>query len=104
MPPSRRPDRVTSARNAQPFWNGYRVAFGGPHFVRWNEHIQGPDLAAMRVLFRLPYPVGWNRMEKAEPVGFGRAIPVPIEARVIRQYLDARPDDEEHEEHIEEVL
>ena len=104
MPPSRRPDRVTNARNAQPLWNGYRVAFGRPHLVRRNEHIQSPDLAAVPVVFGHPYPVPWNRMQKAEPVGIRRAIPVPIEARMVRQYLDAGPDDEEHEEHIEKVL
>src|SRR5438309_1140962 len=80
MPPSRRPDRVADARNAQPLWKCHRVVFGRP------------------------YPVHWHRMLKAEPFGFRRAIPVPIEARVIREYLDARPDDERHEEQIEEVL
>src|SRR6185312_3977300 len=103
MPPSRRPDRVTDARDAQPLWNRYRVASGRPYLLRWNEHIQGPNLAAVRVVLGPPHPVRWNRMQEAEPVGFRRAIPVPIETRVIGQYLDARPDDEEHEEHIEEV-
>src|SRR6185437_16024331 len=48
--------------------------------------------------------VRWDRMQKAEPVGFGRAIPVPIQARVIRQDLNAGPDDEKYKEHIEQVL
>src|SRR5579872_3299344 len=104
MPPSRRPDRVTDARNAKPPWNGYRVAFGCPYLLGWNEHVQDLDNAAAPVVRGPPHPVIRNRMQKAEPVGFRRAIPVPIKARMVREDLNARPDDEEHEEHIEEVL
>src|SRR6185312_15782612 len=92
------------SRNAEPPGNRYGVALGRPDLLWRNEHIEGPHLLAAPVVLGPPYAIFWNRVQEPEPVGIRRAVPVPVEARMIGQYLDTRPDDEEHEEHVEKVL
>jgi len=65
------PDRATNARNAEPFRNGHRV------------------------IFRLPNPVLRNFALEAKPLGARRATPLPIEAAVISEDLDACADDKQ---------
>ena len=74
MPPAGKPYRMTNARNAEPSRYGHRI------------------------VFRRPYPVCRNFMLEAKPLCTGRAVPPPIEARVICKNLDARANDEHHEE------
>ena len=47
---------------------------------------------------------GRNGFLKAEPLGAGRAVALPIEPRVVGEDLDAGADDERHEEQVQEVL
>lgn len=79
MPPARQPDRVPDAGNAQPPRDGHRVVLGGPD------------------------PVGRHGLLEPEPVGVGRTVARPIEARVVGEDLDAGPYDEEHEEQIKKM-
>ena len=45
-----------------------------------------------------------HRNLKAKPIGSRRAVSAPIEPRMIRQDLHACAHDEQHEEHVQEVL
>ena len=45
-----------------------------------------------------------HRDLKAEPVGARRAIAAPVEPGMVGQDLQAGPHDEQHEEHVQEVL
>ncbi len=51
-----------------------------------------------------PDAPGRDRALEAEPVRARRAVPSPVQPGVIGQYLYAGPDDEHHEEHVQEVL
>src|SRR6185437_11019950 len=90
MPPARGSYRVPDSRNAEPPGNRYRVALGRPDLLWRNEHIEGPHLLAAPVVLGPPYAIFWNRVQKPKPVGIRRAVPVPVQARMIGQYLDAR--------------
>ena len=59
---------------------------------------------ADRVLLRRPQRLSGNRLLNAEPVFAGRAVPRPIQPRMVAEDLQPRPDDEDQEEQIEEVL
>src|SRR5665213_2624440 len=79
MPPAGEPYRVANTRDAEPFRDGHGI------------------------IFRRPYPVFWNFALKAEPIATGRAVPPPVEPRMIGEDLDARADDEHHQEEIQEM-
>ena len=65
-----------------------------------------PDLAgqANRVLLRRPQRIGRYRLLNAEPVPAGGAVARPVQAWVVGEDLQARTDDEDQQEQIEEVL
>ena len=64
------------------------------------------DLArkADRVLLGRPERVGRHRLLDPKPVLAGRGVARPIQPGVVGENLDARADDEDHEEQVEEVL
>jgi len=80
MPPSCETNGVTEARNAEPGRQGDGVVLGGPD-------------AALR-----------HRNLETEPICSGCTVSPPIEPWVIGQDLEAGPHDEQHEEHVQEVL
>jgi hypothetical protein len=57
-----------------------------------------------RVLLRGPQRVRRDRLLEPEPLAPRRAVTRPVQARVIREDLDAGADDEDHEEEVQEVL
>src|SRR5579864_4926984 len=79
MPPPSESYRMANAGNAEPLRDGHGI------------------------VFRRPYTVFRNVMLEAKPIRAGRAVPPPIKARMIRENLDARADDEHHQEEIEEM-
>src|SRR5581483_1623732 len=80
MPPPCQPEGMAQAWNAEPGRQSDRVVLGGPNPSLWH----------------------WNL--EAEPVGAGGTIAAPIETRMIGQNLQSGPHNEQHKEHIEEVL
>ncbi len=80
MPPARQPERVAQARNAEPYRQRDGIVLGGPDAALRHRHL------------------------KPEPVAPRGAVAAPIESRVIGQDLQAGPHDEQHEEHVQEVL
>src|SRR5579864_3004683 len=79
MPPPSEPYRMANAGNAEPLRDGHGI------------------------VFRRPYAVFRNVMLKAEPIRAGRAVPPPIKTRMIGEDLNPCPDDEHHQEEIEEM-
>src|SRR5665811_1504555 len=79
MPPPSEPYRMANAGNAEPLRDGHGI------------------------IFRRPYAVFRNVMLEAEPIRAGRAVPPPIKTWMIGENLDARADDEHHQEEIEEM-
>ncbi len=79
MPPARQPDRVADPRQA--------------------------DLSreADGVVLGRPQRFGGNRLLDAKPVLARSAVAGPVQARVIREDLHPRSDDEDHQEQVEEV-
>ena len=77
MPPSRETNRVTNARNAEP----------------WRDR-DG-------IVFRGPYPILRNLMLEAEPIRAGRAVAPPIKPGMIGEDLDPCANNEDHQEEIE---
>ena len=65
-----------------------------------------PDLSrqADRVLLRRPQRLVRNRLLDAKPVLAGSAVPRPVQPRMITEDLQSRPDDEDQQEQVEEVL
>src|SRR5665213_1501621 len=80
MPPARQAEGMTQAGNAEPSRQGDGIVLGGPD------------------------PPLWHRNLEAEPVGPRRAIAAPVEPGMVGQDLQAGPHDEQHEEHVQEVL
>src|SRR6187399_147898 len=80
MPPARQADRVPKARKT--------------------------DLSrqADRVLLRRPRPLGRHLFLEAEPVLARCAVPGPVQTRMVTEDLYSRPEDEDHQEQVEEVL
>ena len=80
MPPARQADGVTKARKT--------------------------DLSrqADRVLLRRPRLLSRHLFLEAEPVLARCAVPGPGQPRMVTEDLCARPEDEDHQEHVEEVL
>ena len=56
------------------------------------------------VLLRRPQRLVGNRLLDAEPVLARRAVPRPVQPRMIAEDLQPRPDDEDQQEQVEEVL
>src|SRR5579864_5921802 len=79
MPPPSESYRMANAGNAEPLRDGHGI------------------------VFRRPYTVFRDVMLEVKPIRAGRAVPPPIKARMIRENLDARADDEHHNEEIEEM-
>src|SRR6185437_9355208 len=63
-----------------------------------------PSRQGYRVILRRPDPTLGNFVLKTEPFGAWRTVPVPIQAGVVGEDLDARPDDQEDEEQVKEML
>ena len=59
---------------------------------------------ADRVLLRRPRPLGRHLFLEAEPVLARCAVPGPVQPRMVTEDLYSRPEDEDHQEHVEEVL
>src|SRR6185312_7473352 len=80
MPPARQPEGMAQARNAEPRRQSDGIVLGGPDTLFWHRDLE------------------------AEPVGPRRAIAAPIESWMVGQDLQACAHDEQHEEHVQEVL
>lgn len=80
MPPARQAQRVAQARNAEPCRQRDGIVLGGPD-------------AALR---------DWNL--EAEPIAPGRAVAAPVQPRMVGQDLQAGAHDEQHEEHVQNML
>ena len=63
-----------------------------------------PSRQGYRVILRRPDPIRGNFVLKTEPFGARRTVPVPVQAGVVGENLDARPDYQEDEEQVEEML
>src|SRR6185295_3493230 len=59
---------------------------------------------ADRVLLRRPQRLGRHRLLDTEPVLSRCTVPGPVETRMVAENLYSRPDDEDHQEQVEEVL
>ena len=59
---------------------------------------------ADRVLLRGPQRLGRHRLLDTEPVFSRCTVPGPVETRMVGENLYSRPDDEDHQEQVEEVL
>src|SRR5262249_10956987 len=88
VPPPGETDRVPNSRNAQPARNRHGIIFGSPENERSGTLAESGS-------FR-------NRMLKAEPFSAWRAIPVPIQTRMIRENLNSRTDNKQHQERVEQ--
>src|SRR6185312_11287681 len=80
MPPAGEADGMADTRNAEPSRQSYRV------------------------ILRRPDPIPGYFMLKTEPFGARRAVPVPVQARVVGENLNARPDHQKDQEQVEEML
>ena len=80
VPPARQPDGVPQAGDADPARDVDRVLLGGPQRV------------------------GRHLLLEPEPLPSGGGVPGPVQPGVVGEDLDGRPDDEGHQEQVEEVL
>ncbi len=80
VPPAGQADRMTQTRQPDLCRQADGVLFGGP---KW---------------------IGRYRSLGAQPLLARRAVAGPVEPRMVREYLEAGPNHEEHQEQVEEVL
>src|SRR5262249_57402612 len=80
VPPACEPDGMAQAWDAKPAGQRDGIVLGGPHAVRRHG------------------------MREPEPLRSWGAVAIPIKPRVIGQDLDTGAHDEEHEEHVQQVL
>jgi hypothetical protein len=87
MPPTRKTDRVPNPGEAEPSRQRDRIVFGRP-----------------RPLGRfLLHPVARNRAAQSQPLPAGFAPGIELQTRVVGQNLYSGPNDEQHEQQVEEV-
>jgi hypothetical protein len=67
----------------------------------WKTELSGQ---ADRVLLRGPRRLGRHLLLEAEPLLARCTVPGPVQPRMVCEDLYSGPDDEDHQEHIEEVL
>ena len=89
MPPASQPDGVPKPREAEPPGQSHGVIFGSPRLV-----------GLVRV-----HPVGGNGPRpQPQPLGTRATAGIEVQAWMVSKNLQAGPDDEQHEDDVEEVL
>ncbi len=79
---------MAEPRKAEPAWQRHGIVLGCPR-----------RCGVPRVL-----TIGWDRSTHPQPLGSRFAPGSEVQARVIREDLETRSDDEHHEQQVEEVL